>query len=81
MSTEKLCEQVVQRKSFVVRQKVSSIVVVREWVVRLLQMFPRRVVNEQKYPKENVLKKRVLDFLNFLRNVDELSASKKSVVY
>jgi hypothetical protein len=75
MSTEKSREQVVQRKNLVVRQKVSLRVVAREQVARL-QMIPRRVVNEQKYPNENVLKKRVLDFLNFLRNVDELSASK-----
>jgi hypothetical protein len=52
LSTEKSREQVVQRKNFVVRQKVSLRVVAREWVVRLLQMFPRRVVNEQKRPQE-----------------------------
>jgi hypothetical protein len=57
MSTEKSREQIVQRKNLLVSQKVSLRVVAREWVVRLLQMFPRRVVNEQKYPKENVLKK------------------------
>ena len=52
LSTEKSREQVVPRKSLVVRQKVSLRVVAREWVVRLLQMFPRRFVNEQKCPQE-----------------------------
>jgi hypothetical protein len=40
----------------VVRQKVSLRVVAREWFVRL-KMIPRRVVNEQKCPKQKRLKK------------------------
>jgi hypothetical protein len=50
LSTEKSREQVVQRKSLVVRQKVSLRAVVCQRVARL-QVIQRRVVREEKCPK------------------------------
>ncbi|MFM7856982.1 MAG: hypothetical protein ACKO96_34930, partial [Flammeovirgaceae bacterium] len=50
------------RKILVVRQKVSSIVVARELVVLLLQMFSRRVVNKQKCHQVKSLNKCGFDF-------------------
>ena len=82
-STEKSCEQVVQRKSLVARYKVSLRFVVCERVVRF-KMFPSRVFNEQKCPQEKKFKQVRLWFFKFPicrlkqspRNIDDLSTSR-----